>query len=821
MPFDEIDVVDDNYEDLNLKNLPIVDRDESESKPLKSVPIASKRTSPTTVAEFPMTNSNDKSDTVEEAQTQYLDFTATGEKATEKKYTRIKSIIEQYCILTTTEEDKDFEATNRGGSDLLKVNSRGSDAGDLESTSTTQEESQTPSVGSWAHDRLSITRTSVKVVSPPEEPYSPFEGSCAKRRMQISNTSIKEMRRKTTLHSSLSTPSLISAQGVEGGPRIVRRRSMRRRQNIDVNRSNLHSEDSIRPYSVARIVSALSTGEKTPSSKDLKKSTQDLQKLIRIERQRDWLISFYQLDPRYQINNFFNDVSREGAARIEDCNVSIKEEWRVPVQLRYFRKASAFSVFRPTSNDAIRKMMTGEGTGKGLDVKGKSAKTGKLSAFIPLIQIHEERHKKEVRWPPHDGSVRIYYKSEEIRKKAVEELTSLSNEMVNTVSEAKKIIANTCSDKAQHELALERLLLDVADPEVHLLENSYPSRFGIDIAERIFFNAYVHKNDISRSSTYNTGRPSEPAFQDMNLSCIRAKDKFSGPRAVVLQTSESVNSTLSPQSLVIAYEEDGNVTPVASDFDCFLVGTRGVNYVTPLSKDQVDLVKWLITQIETILDSPITSQSWTSRWLEVLKESASKGFYPEMPEFGFGDPKSYAIMEAVVSRMKNNGAVRHGAECFNYFFPQELDENFLVISDHLESNVPWKSVGVRELQDILINKIEMGYTFPLNPKWILADDGWKDVYDKMMASDNALVQNSLAVWYPPESGIRELIEDVYKRFPMGFQRSNIESVKQDITTEGTEAMDLAEQQLKRYLTLRRAKLKLRVVFRMMKMGNMI
>ena len=31
------------------------------------------------------------------------------------------------------------------------------------------------------------------------------------------------------------------------------------------------------------------------------------------------------------------------------------------------------------------------------------------------------------------------------------------------------------------------------------------------------------------------------------------------------------------------------------------------------------------------------------------------------------------------------GAVRHGAECFNYLFPQELDPEFLVIWDGYES----------------------------------------------------------------------------------------------------------------------------------------
>jgi len=532
------------------------------------------------------------------------------------------------------------------------------------------------------------------------------------------------------------------------------------------------------------------------------------------ERKIDWLISFRRRDPRYQINKFFGDLAREGANRIEDADCTINEKPKGPRILRSYSKAATFSVWRPTSNDAIRNMIMGEGTGKGLDVKGKSAKRGVLSGLIPFLQIHEEKHKNKVQWPPKDGSIRIYYKNKSARNKAVLELTSLSKEMVDTASKARKTIAKSCFNEAQDRIALENLAFEVADPKVLKVDDYAPFHFGIIVAERVFFNAYISRNDISRCSEYQTGRPCEPAFQDMNFSCIR-KYKGKGPRAVVLQVSETTDDAMSPKSLVVAYEERGRVTPVLSDFDCFLVGTRHVDFVTPLSKDQVDLVKWLLTQIETILDSPVTSKSWTSRWLEVLKESANKGFYPEMPEFGFGDPKSYAIIKNVVERLGESGAVRHGAECFNYFFPQELDERFLVISDHFEGNVPWKYVDVRELQNILCDRIEEGYTFPLNPKWILADHGWKTVYDKLMASEDKRVQKSLDVWYPPESGIRQLIEDIYERFPNGFERSNIGCDDQDVKAEGTEAMDLAEQQLRRHIILRRAKLKLRAALRLM------
>ena len=98
------------------------------------------------------------------------------------------------------------------------------------------------------------------------------------------------------------------------------------------------------------------------------------------------------------------------------------------------------------------------------------------------------------------------------------------------------------------------------------MDNPSQSRFGIAVAERIFFKTYTTRQDISRSPDNDTGRPSEPAFQDMNFVCTR-KYKGNGPRAVVLQFSDNAANELCPQNLVVAYEENGKVAPVTSDFD--------------------------------------------------------------------------------------------------------------------------------------------------------------------------------------------------------------------------------------------------------------
>lgn len=179
---------------------------------------------------------------------------------------------------------------------------------------------------------------------------------------------------------------------------------------------------------------------------------------------------------------------------------------------------------------------------------------------------------------------------------------------------------------------------------------------------------------------------------------------------------------------------------------------------------------------------------------------------PSVPRYGYGDPKSYAIMECAVARLSICGAVRHGAECFNYFFPQELDDEFLIVSDTLPGNVSWRYVNVTELQEFLGDKIDEGFTFPLNPKWVLCDEGWKKLYDRLLSSDKPNVQDSLNIWFPRQLGIRERLESIHAQHPRGFVREKLA-----IRLSGTEAMDLAALELDRYLALRRAKMKLRAV----------
>jgi hypothetical protein len=491
------------------------------------------------------------------------------------------------------------------------------------------------------------------------------------------------------------------------------------------------------------------------------------------DKVKDWVSQFRRLDPRYRIEAYFSEVAQIGVENIEEKGVNLTNLRPI---LRFFFRASVFSVWRPTSFEAIRKMMLGHAVGKGLDIKGKSAKRGKLSAFVPFLQIGENRHKGLIRTLSKDGIVRLFFSSASAKSReiAVANLERICEEMLDTCSRAKQVLADENSNEESREDAKETLLWEMSDPVIRFIDDFSPQSYGVEIPVRLFWETFIVRQDITRrpGSQYDTGRPSTPEFQDMNFAALRSKPRGQGhPRAVIWQNADPTEP-MNPHELLMAYEENSRVLPVVSDFDPFLVGTRRVPFDPiegHLPSDQLEIMKWSVNRIGEILDRPPGPASWTNRWLYILKEATSRGFHPEIPPFGFGDPISCSIMENAIKRFSRDGAVRHGSECFNYYFPQELDEEFLVISDQFDG-VPWKYMAVEDMQDFLSTRLDNGYTFPLNPKWIMCDPGWKLIYDKLVASKNETVQASMQIWFPPSSGVREQIEDICARHPDGFRR---------------------------------------------------
>lgn len=421
-------------------------------------------------------------------------------------------------------------------------------------------------------------------------------------------------------------------------------------------------------------------------------------------------------DPRACIADFYRNGSSKGprgAISTPDSSDEVSE-W--------------FAVFRPTSADAIAKMVSRAGVGKGLNIKGKSSKQNRFSGFVPFLQISDNDHKTQLEVSPASAWIRIFYASEEDRQRALEELEPL-------------------------------LHLGHADDKemvIYAIDN-FPSLFGLEMPERVMREAYITKPDLSFPSGCETGRKSEPAFMDMNLHATRGNSE---PQVVVYQADSG--NPMNPHGLLMAYAED-SVKPVVSDFDAFTVGSRGIKY-SPLCQEQQDLSRWVLDKTKEVLEKP-GADNWTTRWFEVLSTLAQSGMKIDFPRCGFGDAASYALTEEIVDATKETGAVRHGAECFNFFFPQELDTKYLVVW-HGFPNQPWEYRSEPDLRAFLIERANEGFAFPLNPVWPVRDPGWFEVHRALRGPGRD--QDSLNAWYPPESGIIDKLEAIHDQFPDGF-----------------------------------------------------
>ena len=141
---------------------------------------------------------------------------------------------------------------------------------------------------------------------------------------------------------------------------------------------------------------------------------------------------------------------------------------------------------------------------------------------------------------------------------------------------------------------------------------------------------------------------------------------------------------------------------------------------------------------------------------------------------------------------------------------QELDDEYLVVWDGFDS-VPWRYFGPVELRTFLLERIPEGFSFPLNPKWLLCDEGWWEVYAALQASDAAA--QALEAWFP--GGLRDEMAAIRAAYPVGFQPTG--------SREGAEEemdQDKAEWELGRFMALQRAKAKLKAVHRLRKLGMM-
>ena len=180
----------------------------------------------------------------------------------------------------------------------------------------------------------------------------------------------------------------------------------------------------------------------------------------------------------------------------------------------------------------------------------------------------------------------------------------------------------------------------------------------------------------------------------LNLRAL-TEEEFDHQRRVinkVVLVQYDAERPLNPHGLLIAYEEH-HVLPVVSDFDALILGSKGLQS-EPLHPQQLRLQQVQCDLLGEVLDaatSPPSSVSessaspkgFTPAWQERLRqpgcEAAALLRETHAPRYGFGDPKSYEITARMAERLSHCGAVRHGAECFNYSYPQELDDAVMVV----------------------------------------------------------------------------------------------------------------------------------------------
>jgi len=245
---------------------------------------------------------------------------------------------------------------------------------------------------------------------------------------------------------------------------------------------------------------------------------------------------------------------------------------------------------------------------------------------------------------------------------------------------------------------------------------------------------------------------------DMNLHAVR---EASEPKVVLYQFDES--EPMNPRGLLVAYAEK-TVKPVVSDFDTFTIGSRGMKYES-LPLDQAKLITWSLDQTENLL-SNLDENPWMSRWLGVIKKAGEAGFHPKFPKYGYGDPTSYRLIGDIVAETSPCGAVRHGAECCNFYFPQDLDDQYLVIWQKFPDK-PWDYKGEDGVRKFLLDRAAEGYAFPLNPVWPIRDKGWMEVLDAL--ESNPASKICLQAWFPPEVKIIERIKQMHMDHPLGFR----------------------------------------------------
>ena len=215
--------------------------------------------------------------------------------------------------------------------------------------------------------------------------------------------------------------------------------------------------------------------------------------------------------------------------------------------------------------------------------QSSSAYSEQSTGYIPFVQVYDADHKKQIRRDSLRATMmKVYYIGRKARAEAVELLYDVAEMMAFLAKDAKLILSDPYSSEKQQEEVMENLLFDGCDLSVTMIDTYAPTVYGIQISDRLFWEAFVMPHDMEmyraespgnplmRGFGKNSRRQSSPELQMKNLNALQQSVQNSHPLAaipVVLQMDNE--SPMSPQTLVIAWEKDGTVQPatgLASDF---------------------------------------------------------------------------------------------------------------------------------------------------------------------------------------------------------------------------------------------------------------
>eukprot|EP00933_Yihiella_yeosuensis_P006845 TRINITY_DN111664_c0_g1_i1.p1 TRINITY_DN111664_c0_g1~~TRINITY_DN111664_c0_g1_i1.p1 ORF type:complete len:618 (+),score=43.53 TRINITY_DN111664_c0_g1_i1:152-1855(+) len=382
-------------------------------------------------------------------------------------------------------------------------------------------------------------------------------------------------------------------------------------------------------------------------------------------------------------------------------------------------------IARESSEKSILLMATGMAVGKGANIKGKSSKGGissQVAGYVPFIQIVNDEDKARLSWKPRAG----------------------------------KLICCFFSNSASRDAVLARHGGESLDG----FQGVHGAVYGLVVTALQLQEAFLAP-PLTRDVQWNYGRESSPMFMDWNLESVASFGEPSNPEVppVCLVQGDSLNP-FNARGLLMAHICQKQVRPVTSDIDLWGYLIQGGPH-DDLDEQNSKLAFWCLEQTEQIIASS-SREDWDTQWMQMLQKGGKSAFAhlctEDMSPLGFGDDRLIEIIRGCVARTSETGAVRHSAECSNWYFPQPLDDHFLVICADVPSGwlQQWRYMTEDGLRTFVQDMATKGFAAAINPTIPVRYPAWRDIYSRTATEGRT-------------EAILQRVQRLCDEFPFGFQ----------------------------------------------------